>query len=84
MRQKKPIKVLVILCYWYQDRGRILTSEYWAKIYMILDAMRTNRTDGALVRIIVPFTEENEAEAFRHGKAFAETIFPLLQTYLPG
>ncbi|GIX49560.1 MAG: EpsI family protein [Candidatus Tectimicrobiota bacterium] len=73
-----------LVLYWYQDRGRILTSEYWAKVYMVLDAIFRNRTDGAFVRVTVPFAGDGEAEAFRHGKAFAEAIFPLLQAYLPG
>ncbi|MFQ5853040.1 MAG: exosortase C-terminal domain/associated protein EpsI [Candidatus Binatia bacterium] len=79
--QKGLEKQLVL--YWYQDRGRILTSEYWAKIYMVLDAVLKNRTDGSLVRITVPFTGEGEETAFRQAKAFAEKIFPLLQDYLP-
>jgi EpsI family protein len=79
--QKGLDKQLVL--YWYQDRGRILTSEYWAKIYMVLDAIRQNRTDGALVRITVPFTDGGEEAAFRQARAFAEKIFPLLQDYLP-
>lgn len=79
--QKGLDKQLVL--YWYQDRGRMITSEYWAKIYMVLDAMFKNRTDGALVRITVPLTGEGEAEAFGRAKAFAETIVPVLRTYLP-
>jgi EpsI family protein len=80
--QKGVSKQLVL--YWYQDRGRIITSEYWAKAYMILDALFRNRTDGALVRIIVPVVDNDEAGAFRRGKRFAEAILPLLSTYLPG
>jgi EpsI family protein len=79
--QKGLDKQLVL--YWYHDRGRIITSEYWAKIYMVLDAMVKNRTDGSLVRITVPFTGDGEAAAFRQAKVFAETIFPVLRTYLP-
>jgi EpsI family protein len=79
--QKGLNKQLVL--YWYQDRGRILTSEYWAKLYMILDAVFKNRTDGALVRITVPFKDDGEALAFKQAKAFAEKVFPLLQAYLP-
>jgi len=45
-----------IILYWYQDRGRVIASEYWAKGYMIWDAMTQNRTDGSLVRISVPVT----------------------------
>jgi EpsI family protein len=79
--QKGLDKQLVL--YWYQDRGRIITSEYWAKIYMVVDAILKNRTDGAFVRITVPFTGDNEEMALRRGQAFVEKVFPLLQAYLP-
>ncbi len=72
-----------LVLYWYQDRGRVITSEYWAKIYMVVDAIRKNRTDGAFVRITVPYTRENADGILRQGKAFAEAIFPILQAYLP-
>jgi hypothetical protein len=29
-----------LVLYWYQDRGRIVTSEYWAKIYLVLVLQR--------------------------------------------
>jgi EpsI family protein len=79
--QKGLDKQLVL--YWYQDRGRIITSEYWAKIFMVVDAITRNRTDGAFVRITVPFTNQTEEDMLTQGKAFAELIFPLLQEYLP-
>jgi EpsI family protein len=79
--QKGLDKQLVL--YWYQDRGRIITSEYWAKIYMVVDAMTKNRTDGAFVRITVPYTREKEKEVLDRGKAFAEKLLPLLEKYLP-
>jgi EpsI family protein len=34
--------------YWYQAHGRSVANEYMAKVYMVADAMRMNRTDGAL------------------------------------
>lgn len=79
--QKGLDKQLVL--YWYQDRGRIITSEYWAKAYLIWDAMLRNRTDGAFVRITIPFTADSEERAIVQGRAFAEKIFPLLSEYLP-
>ena len=68
--QKGLDKQLVL--YWYQDRGRVLTSEYWAKAYMILDALLQHRTDGAFIRITIPFPSGTEAEALAQGKGFAE------------
>lgn len=70
--------------YWYQDRGRIITNEYWAKAYLMWDAITKNRTDGAFIRVTVPFTVDNEEVALSEGKAFTEAIYPLLEGHLPG
>ena len=34
-----------VVLYWFQNRGRIIASEYWEKIYLVLDALikRTKR-----------------------------------------
>ena len=48
--------------YWFQSRGRFLTSEYWHKIYLVLDAIWYNRTDGALVRVLAPLPKEGGFE----------------------
>ena len=72
-----------VILYWYQDRGRVAASEYWAKAYLIWDAMTKNRTDGALVRISLPVTKSAE-EAYQEGFAFMRDIWPSLHEYLPG
>jgi EpsI family protein len=79
--QKGLDKQLVL--YWYQDRGRMITSEYWAKIYLMLDAITKQRSDGALVRVIVPFADHDEWAVYAWGKAFVERTLPLLEEYLP-
>ena len=74
-----------MILYWYQDRGRVIASEYWAKIYLVWDAMTKNRTDGALVRISVPMKQNTPADhAFEIGEDFAKQVFPILSRYLPG
>jgi EpsI family protein len=40
-----------LLVYWYQGRGRSVASEYWGKVYTVLDSVRMRRSDGAMVRI---------------------------------
>jgi EpsI family protein len=40
--------------YWYQERDRILTNEYAAKLSLFRNALWTGDTAGALVRIVVP------------------------------
>ena len=71
-----------IILYWYQDRGRIIASEYSAKGFMVWDSMTRKRTDGSLVRISVPVGKSDE-QAFAEGFEFMRDIFPLLGQYLP-
>jgi EpsI family protein len=81
--QKGLDKQLVL--YWYQGRGRVVASEYWSKIYLVLDAARYNRTDAALVRIVVPLanTPDAEAAAEKGALAFANEVLPALTKFLP-
>jgi EpsI family protein len=75
-----------LVLYWYQGHGRVVASEYWSKIYMVLDAIRSNRTDAALVRVITPVPDGStaaEAEAERRASEFVKAMFPLLGHYLP-
>jgi EpsI family protein len=70
--------------YWYQAHGRSVASEFGAKVYMALDAMRMNRTDGALVRIITPLTSSEEIPAARkRAEDFAARLAPLLPQFVP-
>jgi EpsI family protein len=70
--------------YWYQAHGRSVANEYMAKIYMVADAIRLNRTDGALVRIITPLTSSEDVPAARkRAENFAAQIAPLLPRFIP-
>lgn len=72
-----------IVLYWYQAHDRVVASEYWAKYYLIRDAMRMNRTDGALVRVTAPVLATGEAAAEETAKSFVRALFPRLSTYIP-
>jgi EpsI family protein len=70
--------------YWYQAHGRSVANEYWAKIYMVADAIRMNRTDGALVRVITPITPSEDTSAARkRAEAFTVQLAPLLPQFIP-
>jgi EpsI family protein len=43
-----------LLIYWYEGRGRAFASEYWAKIFTVIDGVRRRRSDAAMVRVMVP------------------------------
>jgi len=49
-----------LMLYWYEGRGRPLASEYWGKIYTVVDSMRRRRSDGAMVRVMVPISSSQE------------------------
>ncbi|MGA8213707.1 MAG: exosortase C-terminal domain/associated protein EpsI [Candidatus Sulfotelmatobacter sp.] len=71
-----------LVLYWYQSHGRIIASEYWAKFYMVRDAIRMNRTDSALVRIVTPFRPDRQ-EAQGRAIAFAQQMLTPLKSFIP-
>jgi EpsI family protein len=74
-----------VVAYWYQAHGRTVASEYWSKLYMVYDAVRLNRSDAALVRIISPVlpSENTEAAAEERVTRFVQELFPHLEAHLP-
>jgi EpsI family protein len=70
--------------YWYQAHGRSVASEYWAKFYLVDDAIRMNRTDGALVRVITPLApDEDLAKARERVVGFTAQLAPQLHRFIP-
>jgi EpsI family protein len=70
--------------YWYQAHGRSVANEYLAKIYMVTDAMRMNRSDGALVRVITPIiSQETTSTARTRAEGFAAQLAPTLPRFIP-
>ena len=54
-----------IVLYWFHSRGRIISSEYFKKIYLVLDSIFRHRTDGSFIRLIAPVTNGNEDIALK-------------------
>jgi EpsI family protein len=73
-----------VVLYWYLAHGRSVANDYKAKAYMMLDAIRWNRTDGALVRIVTPVAPNEELEtAQQRAIHFANQVTPLLPRFIP-
>lgn len=72
-----------IVLYWFQSRGRFIASEYFQKIYLVLDSITRHRTDGSFIRLIAPVRNGNEQLTLEDLKGFAEQVIPVLQEYLP-
>jgi EpsI family protein len=82
--QKGEDRQLVL--YWYQSHGRTVASEYAAKAWLFVDAMRSGRTDAGLVRIVAgidPRSSHGELDAQDSAISFAQALLPLLPRYLP-
>jgi EpsI family protein len=74
-----------VVLYWYQSHGRVVANEYMSKIYLVVDAVRTNRSDAALVRVISPVLpgEESDEAAERRTTEFVQAMFPFMEAHLP-
>jgi EpsI family protein len=74
-----------VVLYWYQSHGRVIASEYWSKAYLIYDAVRLNRSDAAMVRVITPIVASHGGEqaATQRGIEFVQNLFPQLTRFFP-
>ena len=73
-----------VVLYWYLAHGRSIANDYKAKAYMMLDAIRSNRTDGALVRVVTPVgPNEPLQSAQQRAIHFANHLTPLLPRFIP-
>lgn len=71
-----------LVLYWYQSHGRVIASEYWAKVYLVADGLRLNRTDSALVRLSTPVGDD-EAGARARLTKFAVPMIEDLNRFFP-
>ncbi len=70
--------------FWFEQRGRIITSEYLNKFFLFWDALTMGRTDGALVRVelyLNPGQSAAEGQLLLDG--FLAELRPALQDYVP-
>ncbi len=73
-----------LVYYWFQQRGRIMTNEFVVKWNMLVDAILSNRSDGALVRLVLPLQPGGDADKLDKALTeFASKIAPVLPAYIP-
>lgn len=71
-----------VMIYWYQGRGRTVASEYWGKIYTVIDSVRLRRSDGAMVRVTVPLGD-SEPAALESAKDLSAKAAAALTEFVP-
>jgi EpsI family protein len=71
-----------LVLYWYQGRGRVEANEYVVKWDLLRDAALRQRSEEALVRIVVPIVD-GEERAFESASQMAVTVIAALDAALP-
>jgi exosortase D (VPLPA-CTERM-specific) len=73
-----------LVYYWFRERGRNLTDENLVKWYLFWDAFTRHRTDGALVRMVIPMSaNDREADLDARMQRFLALAVPPLNRYVP-
>lgn len=72
-----------LVMYWYQSRDRVVASEFNAKLWVIADSIRLNRTDTALVRVVVPIANRDDDAATRTAVDFVKSFYSSVRKFLP-
>ena len=66
------------------QRGRYLTNEFAVKWYIFWDSLTKNRTDGAMVRVMMPIDDTTDVgQAEQHAEAFIRAAEPRLYYQIP-
>ena len=72
-----------VVLYWYQGPRRVTAGEWAAKFWLVADALRDQRTDTALVRVVAQSGEGGDQAATAAATGFARSLYPLLRENLP-
>lgn len=73
-----------VVLYWYQSHGRVIANEYEAKLYLVADAIRYNRTDTSLVRVVMPVKGDASEQATARAVSFVQVVFNSLRPFASG
>ncbi len=93
VRQSMPVNRVVIqkgeerqlVYYWFVERGEVVANEYLKKWRLLRDALLKRRSDGALVRVVLPMDAKSDInETEKDAEAFISEIKSTLEEYLPG
>ncbi|MEO0831627.1 MAG: exosortase C-terminal domain/associated protein EpsI, partial [Pseudomonadota bacterium] len=81
--QKGETRMMVY--YWFDQKGRNIAWDMAAKYWLLVDGVRTGRTDGALVRLTTPIhPDETDAAADARLMDVLRSVDPALPRFIPG
>ena len=81
--QKGETRMMVI--YWFEQRGRQLAWDLATKYWLMVDGIRTGRTDGAIVRLTTVIqADESDREAQARLISMMRETTEVLPRFIPG
>jgi EpsI family protein len=72
-----------VVLYWFQTHDQALVYEQQLRAHRVWSAIRENRTDMALVRIVMPVDENGVEVADRRAVELATLVYPEMRPYFP-
>ena len=72
-----------VVLYWYQTHKRVIASEYKARVFLVIDSMKDNRSDTALVRLVSPVVDDDLASATNAALSLAPLVNDALRRHIP-
>lgn len=80
--QKGEARMMVY--YWFDQKGRKIAWDMEAKFFLMVDGIRTGRTDGALVRLTTPILRgETDADAEARLDNIMSEVVDTLPRFIP-
>ncbi len=80
--QKGESRMLVF--YWFDQKGRKIAWDMSAKYWLLIDGIRTGRTDGALVRLTTAISpDESDADANARLMEVLREVMAPLERFIP-
>ena len=72
-----------LVIYWFQTASGTLAHEQTLRLANLFDSARRNRSDMALVRIVIPVERSDEQTMAATAEQFAQSLYPALTRYFP-
>jgi len=72
-----------VVIYWFQTPKGVYTLEQQLKLHRVLDSIVDNRTDMALVRVVVPVDDSGVEAADARAIDLGQKVYPQMIPYFP-
>ena len=74
----------MLVYYWFEQKGRRVAWDFAAKFWLLVDGIKTGRTDGALVRLTTAIhPNETDAQAEERLKSMLDEVIKPLPRFIP-